>query len=102
MCTCIADINAAFKENGSNTLLDPAIMLTSPPSTRVKIVTMKANKHSRKKPENVIATFCPFCGASYVDKTADLIKPVVKEAEDALRDRSDLPGSAGDGSKIAH
>jgi hypothetical protein len=72
MCDCIDKINEALEKQGTNTMLDIPIMLNRTGSDnvlasakRVKIMTCKRDSSNRKKPMQMFASYCPFCGEKY-------------------------------------
>ena len=62
MCDCIKNVSEKLKEH--NTALKLPLLLDGGPD-RVLIETQKADSKNRKKPMNLFASFCPFCGEKY-------------------------------------
>jgi hypothetical protein len=67
MCDCITEVNKTLKEQGINTELDLAIMLSKLRdwTVRPKVTTKKIDGDIRGKPKLLVAAFCPFCGEKY-------------------------------------
>lgn len=73
-CDCIDKINTALSEQETNTMLDIPIALnrsdgnnTLESVKRVKVVTTKRDTSKRKKPMQMFASYCPFCGEKYTE-----------------------------------
>lgn len=66
MCDCMTNVNEALKER--NTRLSTSFILTKNlggMDCLPMIATEKLDKQSRKRPQAVIPTYCPFCGEQY-------------------------------------
>lgn len=57
---CIGNINQQLKDH--NTRIAEAISLSAEPRELIQIATVKLDSSNRKKPANLFATYCPFCG----------------------------------------
>ena len=66
MCNCITQVNEQLKEH--NTRVVYTLPLFNPDAPRrVFLQTEKLDSKSRKKPMGLQASYCPFCGAKYVE-----------------------------------
>jgi hypothetical protein len=68
-CTCMEAVNDHLKPH--NTKLAVSFMLTGDRSgmdVLPMIMVEKIDSKQRKKPMNVVPTFCPFCGTKYPRK----------------------------------
>jgi len=63
MCECIETVNEKLLEAGHNTKIKmPMLMLSG--TARPRVVTEKSDTDVRKRPIDVFASFCPFCGVA--------------------------------------
>lgn len=66
MCTCMTKVNESLKEH--NTRLATSFVITKDlrgMDCLPLLQVAKIETRSRKRPMNVIPTFCPFCGEKY-------------------------------------
>ena len=67
-CKCIGLVNKTPEMLGANTQIENGYNLnfaTGKCESYAMIVAGKVDTKSRKKPKQVYATFCPFCGKRY-------------------------------------
>jgi len=68
MCNCVSVINTKMEAKGLNTVIDVPYQMTKDlgeAPQRTKVVTAKKCRSVRKRPVDVFASFCPFCGEKY-------------------------------------
>jgi len=66
MCDCIKEIGEQLKSMNNNTKLQICMFWDGKPS-RAMIATKKVESKLHGKPNNIVASYCPFCGEKYPD-----------------------------------
>lgn len=81
MCDCIERVNEKLKEANMNTVIDLPLIISGNRFGvgRCCVETRKLDEKNRKKPVSLFATFCPFCGVKYEEKSATDNNEVVEE-----------------------
>jgi predicted HNH restriction endonuclease len=64
MCNCIEKINQKLDDEDTNTRVHIALSLSGQDDTII-VSTSKKDPKVRKKPVNILPTYCPFCGVKY-------------------------------------
>lgn len=65
MCDCISRIDAKLATDAPNTML--VLNLLGP--TRAVVATCKRQEKKREKAAYVMASYCPFCGEQYPERS---------------------------------